>query len=62
VEKTHLFLLTGLKPEERYRLKFYDHSSPDRIATGRELLGVGLKVTLPLQNSSELVFLEEQTH
>jgi hypothetical protein len=30
--------------------------------TGRELRGPGLKVTLPLQNSSELIFIEEQTH
>jgi hypothetical protein len=61
-EKTHIFPLSGLKPDGRYLLKFYDHSSPDRSATGRELMGPGLKVILPLQNSSELVFIEEESH
>jgi hypothetical protein len=61
-EKIHAFPLSGLNSDARYRLKFYDHSSPDRSATGRELMGDGLKVMLPLQNSSELVFIEEQTH
>ena len=61
-ENTHLFRLTGLRPEQRYRLRFHDHTSADRTATGRELMAAGLKVTLPLQNSSELVLLEEQTH
>ena len=58
-EKTHSFRLSGLQPDGRYRLKFYDHSSPDQTVTGRVLMGEGLKATLPLQNSSELVFLQE---
>jgi disulfide oxidoreductase YuzD len=61
-EKTHSFRLSGLQPDGRYRLKFYDHSSPDRTASGRELMGEGLKAMLPLQNSSELVFIEEEAH
>jgi alpha-galactosidase len=61
-EKTHSFRLSGLQTDGRYRLKFYDHSSPDRTVTGRELIGAGLRVTLPLQNSSELVFVEEEAH
>jgi alpha-galactosidase len=61
-EKTHSFRLSGLQPDGRYRLKFYDHSSPDRTATGRELMVKGLKAMLPLQNSSELVFIEEEAH
>jgi alpha-galactosidase len=61
-EKAHIFPLSELKPDGRYRLKFYDHSSPDRTASGRELMRAGLKVLLPLQNSSEIVFIEEQAH
>ena len=61
-ETTHSFVLEGLEPTGRYGLKFYDHSAPDRTVTGRELLGTGLKVTLPLQNSSELIFVEELAH
>jgi hypothetical protein len=61
-EKTHSFRLNGLQPSQRYRLRFYDHSSPDRTATGRELMGEGLKAALPLPDSSELVFVEEESH
>jgi alpha-galactosidase len=61
-EKMHTFRLSGLNPDAHYRLKSYDHTSPDRTATGRELMGAGLKVILPLQNSSELVFIEEESH
>lgn len=61
-EETHSFRLSGLQPDQHYRLQFYDHSSPDRIGTGRELMGEGLKTTLPMPNSSELVFIEEEAH
>jgi len=57
-EKTHSFPLNGLQPSERYRLRFYDHSVLDRTVTGRELMKQGLKVTLPLPDSSELIFIE----
>jgi alpha-galactosidase len=61
-ENTHFFRLIGLQPDGQYRLKFNDHSSTDRTATGLELMGEGLKATLPLANSSELVFIEEEAH
>ena len=60
-EKTHSFPLRGLEAEGRYRLRFHDHSSPDRIAAGKELTEAGVKVSLPLQNSSELIFLEKES-
>ena len=60
-ENTHVFVLKGLRPESRYRLAFHDHSSSDRIVTGRELLRKGVKVALPVPNSSEIVFLETQS-
>jgi hypothetical protein len=55
-------MLKGVLASGRYRLKFYDHSSADRSVTGRELMGPGLEVTLPLQNSSELIFIEAETN
>jgi alpha-galactosidase len=61
-EKTHWFALQRLQPSDRYLLKFYDHSAPDRTVTGRELMGAGLKVVLSLPNSSELVFIESAAH
>ena len=57
-ENTHAFVLRGLQPSAHYVVKFSDHSSTDRKVTGRELMGKGLKVTLPLQNSSELIFID----
>jgi hypothetical protein len=56
-EKTHAYVLQGLEPSSRYLLKFNDHSSPDRTVTGDELMRRGLKVTLPIANSSELIFM-----
>jgi len=58
-EEVHAFLLKGLQPESRYQLRFNDGSSPNRTAMGAELMGKGLKVSLPLPNSSEIVFLEQ---
>jgi hypothetical protein len=57
-EKMHVYALEGLQPSGRYLLKFYDHSAPDRTVTGGELMTRGLNVTLPLPNSSELIFIE----
>jgi alpha-galactosidase len=57
-EKTHRFALKGLQASNRYRLRYNDHSAADRSVTGRELMTRGLGVTLPLPNSSELVFIE----
>jgi alpha-galactosidase len=58
-ENMHLFKLEGLQPAGHYRLRFCDHSSADRTVSGRELMKRGLKVKLPLPNSSELIFIEE---
>ena len=57
-EKKHSYLLQGLEPAGRYALKYYDHTAPDRTVTGRVLMTRGLQVTLPLTNSSELIFIE----
>jgi alpha-galactosidase len=58
-EPDHVFVLKGLRPDGKYQLRFHDGSSPDRTASGRELLASGIPVTLPLPNSSELIFIEE---
>ena len=57
-KKTHSFQLKGLDAQARYRLSFHDHSAPDRVVAGKELIGAGLEVYLPLPNSSELIFIE----
>jgi len=57
-EKSHSYILQGLQPSAHYQLKFYDHSASDRTVAGRDLMTEGLKVTLPLPNSSELIFIE----
>ena len=59
-ENMHSFVLEGLQPGTRYRLIYHDHTSPDRAVTGKDLMSSGLKVALPLQNSSELIFIEKQ--
>jgi alpha-galactosidase len=58
-EANHLFRLRGLDAGREYALHFEDHSSPDRAASGRELMSAGLKVSLTGIESSELVFLRE---
>jgi alpha-galactosidase len=58
-EATHLFVLKGLEAGARYRVKFNDHGAAGRVVSGRELLGRGLKVSLVLPNSSELIFIEK---
>lgn len=52
---THVFHLKALHAGDRYRLHFRDGSSPDRIASGAELMQSGVTVRLPLADSSELV-------
>ena len=63
-EKSHRFALKGLQPSSHYRLRYNDHSAPDRTVTGRDLIGRGLEVKLPSPNTSELIFIkgENQTH
>ena len=55
-ESRHTFRLTGLDASEMYRVRFQDHSAVDRVMRGDELEGSGLTLTLPIPNSSELVF------
>jgi alpha-galactosidase len=57
-QSSHAFVLQGLEVSARYRLTFQDRSSPDRIASGEDLMGKGVEVVLPAPNSSELVFFE----
>jgi alpha-galactosidase/disulfide oxidoreductase YuzD len=60
-ESTHSFVLKGLNPSARYAITFNDHTSVDRTLTGRKLMETGLKVSLPHENSSELVFISVGT-
>lgn len=59
-ESTHNFVLKGLQRKTLYKLHFHDHSSLDRSVIGRELLTTGVRVTLPVPYSSELIFFEEK--
>ena len=58
-EPEHVFVLMGLDPAKTYRLHFEDGTSPDRQATGAELMSSGLALRLTSPFSSELVFLDE---
>ncbi|HEX4320424.1 MAG TPA: glycoside hydrolase family 36 protein, partial [Acidobacteriaceae bacterium] len=58
-EDEHVYRLSGLSSEAKYRLHFQDGSSPDREATGQELMARGLTVHLGEPLSSELVFIEQ---
>ena len=58
-EAEHHFRLRGLRPAAMYQLRFHDHSSLDRTASGRELMDMGLNVRLPAPNSSELIFIQQ---
>jgi alpha-galactosidase len=59
-ETQHKFILQGLRGTSRYKLEFHDHSASDQIFQGDELMNGGLLVHLPIANSSELIFLDEQ--
>jgi len=56
------FKLQGLVPQKQYRLRFHDHSAPDRVAAGRDLKASGLTVNLSVPDSSELVFIDESSN
>jgi alpha-galactosidase len=58
-EPSHAFLMRGLTATASYKLHFNDHTAPDRIVAGSELMISGLTVDLPLPLSSELVFIAE---
>jgi alpha-galactosidase len=60
-EAVHTFRLRGLNPEATYRLRFQDHSSSDKVARGTDLMNAGLKIALLYPNSSEIVFLQEES-
>ncbi len=55
-ESSHSFQLRGLSPDRVYEVRFRDRSAHDARMTGRELLQ-NLRVSLPLPNSSELIFI-----
>ena len=57
-EAEHVFPIKGLIPDQIYRVRFQDHSAPDRLVKGHALLSAGIAVRLGIPNSSELVFLE----
>jgi hypothetical protein len=58
-EPSHAFVLQGMRADRSYQLQFEDHTSQDRVVSGRELMSSGFAVTLPLPESSELVFVQE---
>jgi alpha-galactosidase len=60
-ENEQKFKLYGLIPAKKYRLRFHDHSAPDRTVSGRELLESGLAVNLSVPNSSELILINENS-
>jgi hypothetical protein len=58
-EGSHVFRLRGLDARREYTLHFEDHSPLNRVESGRELMSTGLSVSLPLAESSELVFIRQ---
>jgi len=58
-ESAHQFVLKGLRADRQYQLHFEDQTSPDRTVSGHELMTSGIKISLPLTDSSELVFIQE---
>jgi hypothetical protein len=58
-ELQHTFILQGLHRDRNYQLTFQDHRSSDRKLSGSELMSRGVQVSLPLPDSSELIFLNE---
>ena len=58
-DPSHSFVLQGLRPDDRYRLSFRDHSDANRIAYGRDLSTQGLRVVLRQPQTSELVSVDE---
>ena len=59
-QSRHIFHLRGLSVTHQYQLRFHDHTNPDRIISGRDLMQHGLPVHMSLPISSELIFLSEQ--
>ncbi len=59
-EKSHTFRIGGLSTAKQYQLQFHDHTSPDRVISGHDLMQNGLSVHLSLPISSELIFLHQE--
>ncbi|MBN1588596.1 MAG: alpha-galactosidase [Pirellulales bacterium] len=55
-----VFKLDGLKPDAVYTLRFEDYGVSKTVATGRSLMQRGLFIHLPSQETSQVVYLEEQ--
>ncbi len=60
-EREHTYLLRGLRPDRQYDLHFEDHTSADLKMSGKEVMNTGFKVSLPLPDCSELVFIREMS-
>jgi alpha-galactosidase len=58
-EEIHRFVLRGLAADRLYRLRFNDGSSAGQTSSGRDLKHEGVQLSLPVPNSSDLVFIEE---
>jgi hypothetical protein len=55
---TQLIQFRGLDEKQMYRLNFEDGTHPSCVKSATELMGPGLQLTLPGEETSELVFLE----
>ena len=56
-EKTYSFVLHGLDQAVQYRLSFHDRGL-SQATRGKDLMQRGLRVSLDVPNSSELIFIE----
>jgi alpha-galactosidase len=52
----HRYILSGIDAAAACHLHFQDDSSPDATASGRDLMTAGVRVTLPVPLTSELIF------
>lgn len=58
-EKTKHISLAGLAPDTKYKVRCEDHSTPEAIYSGAQLMNTGLTIVLPAKYTSDLVYLEE---
>lgn len=59
-EAEHTFRFQGLRPDLEYDLHFADQTSLDQVISGADLMGSGVKISLPLPQTSELVFIQSR--
>jgi alpha-galactosidase len=59
-EAAHDFRLKGLEPAATYALSFEDGTSENPVRTGAALMSAGIRVNLPVSQSSEIVHIERQ--